>query len=229
VARGYGADLEAAEPDKPGYFADRYTTGGDFLVLPHISITHARRALLGLLGLGVAVAAACGPSGAALPPTAAPQATLTTAVRGASTTQEATATTTGIVTTVSAATPSPAGSPTLSASPTGTPRPTTPPPTQSPSPLAVTGQAVQVTLTEFKLAMDPPTVQAGTVRFVVANKGTVVHSFEIRGGGIDQRTSNLNPGETETMQVDLAPGTYDVWCPIDGHKDLGMSAQLTVK
>lgn len=198
-------------------------------MLQHVSITYARRALLGLLGLGVAVVAACGPSGAAQPPTVPPQATLTTAVRGASTSQAATATATGILATVSAATPSPAGSPTLSASPTGTPQPTTPSPSQSPSPLAVAGQAVQVTLTEFKLAMDPPTVQAGTVRFVVANKGTVVHSFEIKGGGIDQRTSNLNPGETETMQVDLAPGTYDVWCPIDGHKDLGMFAQLTVK
>ncbi len=47
------------------------------------------------------------------------------------------------------------------------------------------------------------------MRFVVTNQGTVVHAFEVKGDGIDQRTSNLNPGQSETMQVDLQPGTYD--------------------
>ncbi len=93
----------------------------------------------------------------------------------------------------------------------------------------MTGQAVQVTLKEFSITLDPSTVRAGTVRFVVTNQGTVVHSFEVKGNGIDQRASNLNPGQSETMQVDLQPGTYDTWCPIDSHKDLGMFAQLTVR
>lgn len=86
-----------------------------------------------------------------------------------------------------------------------------------------------MTLKEFSVTLSPSTVTSGPVRFSVTNQGTVVHAFEIKGNGIDQKTNNLNPGDTATMQVDLRPGTYDTWCPVDGHKDLGMFAQLTVQ
>jgi len=167
---------------------------------------------------GAYLVTACAPSPAPPTPTSAPVAPLAPASIGPVTpVPSATATPT---------TPTPAATP---AAPTASPRAGAPSPTPSPLPGAVTGQAVQVSLEEFKISLDPSTVQAGTVRFVVTNNGTVVHSFEIKGDGIDQKTSNLNPGRSETMQIDLQPGSYDTWCPIDGHKDLGMYAQLTVK
>ena len=97
-------------------------------------------------------------------------------------------------------------------------------PTSAPS----GGSTVDVTLVEFKIEM-PQTLPAGPTTFVVKNGGTVDHNFEIKGQGIDQVfPSNLAPGETQTMQVDLKAGTYRVWCPVDAHADRGMELQLTV-
>jgi uncharacterized cupredoxin-like copper-binding protein len=39
----------------------------------------------------------------------------------------------------------------------------------------------------------------------------------------------LNPGETKTLLVELKPGTYEVYCPVPGHKPHGMSLDLTVR
>ncbi len=65
--------------------------------------------------------------------------------------------------------------------------------------------------------------------FRVTNNGTLEHNFEIAGDGINNFfDTNLKPGDTRTMVVDLKPGTYRVWCPVNGHAQLGMDMQLTV-
>ena len=90
------------------------------------------------------------------------------------------------------------------------------------------GSTVNVTLTEFKIDM-PQTLPAGPTTFVVKNAGAATHNFEIQGQGIDQVfPSNLAPGDTQSMEVDLKAGTYRVWCPVDAHADRGMDIQLTV-
>ncbi len=56
-----------------------------------------------------------------------------------------------------------------------------------------------------------------------------MHSFEISGQGIDKKLdTNLQPGETKTLQVDLKAGSYVVFCPVDGHQNQGMKVNLTV-
>jgi uncharacterized cupredoxin-like copper-binding protein len=65
--------------------------------------------------------------------------------------------------------------------------------------------------------------------FKVTNAGTFVHNFRIVGQGIKkQLDSNLQPGETNTMQVALKAGSYEVDCPVAGHADQGMKLDLTV-
>lgn len=55
------------------------------------------------------------------------------------------------------------------------------------------------------------------------------HDFEIEGQGIeDVFEQNLQPGETQTLQVDLAPGEYTVYCPVGDHRKQGMELALTV-
>lgn len=89
---------------------------------------------------------------------------------------------------------------------------------------------VQVTETEFKIDM-PKSLPAGQTEFEIKNQGTVQHSFEIENeaqGFQAELEHNLNPGETATLTVNLQPGTYHVYCPVDGHEDLGMSLDITV-
>lgn len=87
---------------------------------------------------------------------------------------------------------------------------------------------VEVKLTEFKMEMST-TVAAGPTTFTVTNAGSDVHSFEVEGNGMEKRlATHLQAGQTKTLQVDLKPGTYKVYCPVDGHKMIGMSLNLTV-
>jgi len=104
---------------------------------------------------------------------------------------------------------------------------TQPQPTSMPG--STGGNSVDVKLTEFKIDM-PNSLPAGTTTFKVTNDGKVVHNVEIVGNGIDKKLdANLQAGQSGTMQVDLKPGTYDVYCPVDSHKQNGMDLQLTVK
>ena len=113
----------------------------------------------------------------------------------------------------------------------------TPVPTKAPTatsenamvtPTEQVANMVQVVETEFKIDM-PTSIPAGPTIFEIANQGTVQHSFEIEGQGIkNELEGNLNPGESAKLQVNLQPGTYHIYCPVDSHEDLGMSLQLTV-
>jgi uncharacterized cupredoxin-like copper-binding protein len=89
--------------------------------------------------------------------------------------------------------------------------------------------SVEVKLTEYKIEM-PASVRAGATTFKVTNTGEETHGFEIEGNGIEKALKpRLKNGESGSLQVDLKPGTYKVYCPVLGHKRRGMSLDLTVK
>ena len=89
--------------------------------------------------------------------------------------------------------------------------------------------SVEVKLTEYKIEM-PASVSAGATTFKVTNTGKEAHGFEIEGNGIEKALKpRLKKGESGSLQVDLKPGTYKVYCPVIGHKWHGMSLDLTVK
>jgi uncharacterized cupredoxin-like copper-binding protein len=96
----------------------------------------------------------------------------------------------------------------------------------SPAPAQAT--TTEVGLSEYQIEM-PTSLSAGSQAFSVTNNGTIEHNFEIEGQGIEESLgNNLSPGETQTMQLDLAPGTYEVYCLVDNHRGQGMEMQLTV-
>jgi plastocyanin len=67
----------------------------------------------------------------------------------------------------------------------------------------------------------------GTYAFKAANNGTVAHALEIEGHGVDTRTGSIDPGSSATLTVKLMKtGSYEVYCPIDGHEAMGMKAEL---
>src|SRR5438093_13715642 len=109
--------------------------------------------------------------------------------------------------------------------------PITPPSREFPSsraPAAATPQ-IQVQLLEYEIRM-PDTLRAGHVTFHVANAGKQNHNFVIEGNGVSQKlASDLPRGDTADLTVDLAPGTYTVFCPVDRHRGRGMQRLITVK
>src|SRR5690349_3249079 len=88
--------------------------------------------------------------------------------------------------------------------------------------------AVTATETEFKIALPKTTVPAGAYAVTVKNDGNIEHDLVIKGSGVDEKTANIAPGEQASLDVDLKPGTYDVYCSIPGHKQAGMDLKLTV-
>jgi uncharacterized cupredoxin-like copper-binding protein len=92
------------------------------------------------------------------------------------------------------------------------------------------GQSVDLSETEYKITPADSTVKAGSVTFDVSNDGQTVHNVKIEGNGIEEQgTDDLQPGANGQLTVDLKPGTYQIYCSIDGHEDLGMKGSVTVQ
>ena len=83
----------------------------------------------------------------------------------------------------------------------------------------------EFSITPSSIALTKP----GNYTFKVTNNGMIGHALEIEGHGVEQKTGTIQPGKTATLQVSLTKaGSYEVYCPIDGHRDKGMKATLTV-
>jgi uncharacterized cupredoxin-like copper-binding protein len=72
------------------------------------------------------------------------------------------------------------------------------------------------------------TAKAGKVTVVMDNPSSVPHAVEIEGNGVEEETKTLTDG-TAKVTVDLKPGEYEFYCPVDGHKQAGMEGTLTVQ
>jgi uncharacterized cupredoxin-like copper-binding protein len=72
------------------------------------------------------------------------------------------------------------------------------------------------------------TAKAGTVTFSFSNPSQTPHAFEVEGHGVEKSTKTITAG-TAGVTVKLKPGTYEFYCPVDGHKAAGMKGTLTVQ
>jgi uncharacterized cupredoxin-like copper-binding protein len=90
--------------------------------------------------------------------------------------------------------------------------------------------AIPVSETEFKITLPAQKVAAGKVTFTVKNVGKIQHDLVVSGPGVSgaAKTPLLNPGQTATLTVTLAAGSYTLYCNVPGHRAAGMSAKLTV-
>lgn len=107
---------------------------------------------------------------------------------------------------------------------------TAPAPTTTRAQTTTTQQAqaatVQVTETEFKIALQGYNASARKFTFNVKNAGHIAHDLAIRGG---PKTKLIQPGETATLTTTLKPGTYHLYCSVPGHEQAGMKVDITVK
>ena len=91
------------------------------------------------------------------------------------------------------------------------------------------GQTVKIGESEYKLDPSDATLKAGSVTLDVTNDGTITHNLQIEGNGVEETTDSLAPGDTGELTVDLKPGSYEMYCTIDGHKDRGREGTVTVQ
>ena len=106
------------------------------------------------------------------------------------------------------------------------------PATSTPATPAPGAVAIGVTETQFKLTPANISPKSGKHTILAMNKGTITHAIEVEGGGPggkDVRSADIAPGKSATITVDLQAGkTYTWYCPIDGHRGLGMKGTIKV-
>jgi plastocyanin len=67
-----------------------------------------------------------------------------------------------------------------------------------------------------------------TVVMVNPSSSGLKHGVEVEGHGIEKRAKNVGPGHTTSVTVRLKAGTYEFYCPVDGHKAGGMKGKIVV-
>ena len=73
------------------------------------------------------------------------------------------------------------------------------------------------------------TAKAGKVTIVMDNPSDVPHAVEIEGMGVEAEGETVGKGGVSKASADVKAGTYEFYCPVDGHKQAGMEGTLTVK
>jgi len=101
------------------------------------------------------------------------------------------------------------------------------------SPVAATepaaAAATQV-VSMVDMAFQPATftIPADTdVTVSLTNNGVLVHNFTIDVNGI--ASGDYTSGQAGSLVLNLPAGTYQFYCSVPGHKDIGMIGELTVQ
>ena len=98
-------------------------------------------------------------------------------------------------------------------------------------PIPADARRVTVTATDYAFQPDRITVQAGeTVALTLVNEGSHDHAIELHLDGSERESDQVAPGERTTLvfQAPTAPGSYTTYCPIEDHRERGMTGTLAV-
>ena len=97
------------------------------------------------------------------------------------------------------------------------------------------GKALQtIQVSEKEYSLNPSTVtlpKPGTYAFEVTNDGKITHAFNVEqsGGGGETEAGDISPGSSKTVKFTFEAGKrYEMYCPIDGHKSMGMAGTIGV-
>jgi uncharacterized cupredoxin-like copper-binding protein len=92
-----------------------------------------------------------------------------------------------------------------------------------------------IRISEKEYSVNPGSValpKAGTYAFEITNDGKITHAFTIEasgGGGKEVQSGSIDPGSRKTVKYSFAAGaSYEMYCPIDGHKAQGMAGTIKV-
>jgi hypothetical protein len=110
-------------------------------------------------------------------------------------------------------------------------RPSSPAP-QPQDPAPTLPAFVSVGAKEFSLTLSRPLVGKGSVRVELRNNGEDPHNLVVSPEGTHTPLvsfSTLGPGTYERHTLALDPGSYQLWCSLEGHEARGMGVTLRVQ
>jgi plastocyanin len=92
------------------------------------------------------------------------------------------------------------------------------------------GKTIDVTLKDFSIDVaSTGSLAPGTYTFHVTNNGPSSHNLTINGPGVsDKATPTFAAGGSMDLTVTLKNGSYDLFCSVPGHKQLGMDTHLSL-
>jgi plastocyanin len=73
------------------------------------------------------------------------------------------------------------------------------------------------------------TAKAGKVTIVMDNPSSLPHAIELEGNGVEAKGGTVGKGGVSKATATVKAGTYDYYCPVDGHRAAGMEGKLTVQ
>jgi uncharacterized cupredoxin-like copper-binding protein len=92
------------------------------------------------------------------------------------------------------------------------------------------GNTLTLILKDFTITpVDVTLPKTGTYPIVMWNEGSQLHNLEIEGNGLEVKGTEINFGKKATFKADFKKsGKYDMYCPVDSHRELGMTGTITV-
>lgn len=73
------------------------------------------------------------------------------------------------------------------------------------------------------------TAPAGPLTITSPNESSVPHNIALEGAGVDEIGPVVQDGGVSEIEVDLDAGDYVFYCSVPGHREGGMSGELTVE
>jgi hypothetical protein len=66
---------------------------------------------------------------------------------------------------------------------------------------------------------------------VAEGQGEFPHALSIEDQGVNSTSTPVVPpgGGSQTLNVDLQPGPYELWCPVGNHRDRGIETTIMVE
>jgi uncharacterized cupredoxin-like copper-binding protein len=100
---------------------------------------------------------------------------------------------------------------------------------ESDAPSAEDG-ALSASLVDFAVELPEEELAAGSYTIEVTNDGSASHDLVIEDAdGSEVAASEvMSPGQSGTLEVDLAAGEYVFYCSVGNHRGMGMEIAVTV-
>ena len=93
---------------------------------------------------------------------------------------------------------------------------------------AATTKKISASKTKLRFSVSTIHVKHGKVTLKMSNPSGTQHAIAVEGHGVDKDGKTVGKGGTSTVTVSLKKGTYTFYCPVPGHRALGMKGKLIV-